>query len=90
MTMIPIPDHIYAQLNEKAQALGLTVEQYVLPILQQAGPESPYSEPSPEERRLARKEWDAMIRSRADRYPPGFRVDDSRETIYFGSEDAPE
>jgi hypothetical protein len=37
-----------------------------------------------------RQAFDALTRevqARADRYPPGFVLDDSRETMYFGRED---
>ena len=32
----------------------------------------------------AMAEFEREARSRSDRYSPGFRVDDSRETMYFG------
>jgi hypothetical protein len=85
MANLTIPDRTFADLARRASAAGLTVEQLVLPLLEQMAP----PEPTPDERRRALDEWDARIRSRADRYPPGFRVDDSRETIYFGNEGAP-
>ncbi|OWK36593.1 hypothetical protein FRUB_09156 [Fimbriiglobus ruber] len=33
-------------------------------------------------------EWQQLVENRADRYPPGFRVDDDRESIYKDREDA--
>jgi hypothetical protein len=86
MATLTIPDQTFAKLARQASAAGITVEQLVIPILEQVGP----PEPTPEDRKRALAEWDAMIRSRADRYPPGFKLDDSRETIYFGSEDSSE
>ena len=83
MALLNIPDETYAELSAQAAARQLSVEQYVLPLLAQAKPEPQLP--------LAGAAWDAAIeelereaRSRADRYPPGFRVDDSRETMYFG------
>jgi hypothetical protein len=86
MATITIPDQTFAELARQASAAGISVEQFVLPLLEQAVP----LEPTPEERRRAFEEWQQEVRKRADRYPPGFRVDDSRETIYFGREDARE
>ena len=37
-----------------------------------------------EGRRIALNEWMTLVRQRADRYPPGFVADDSRESIYGG------
>ncbi len=83
MALLNIPDETYAELSAQAAARELSVEQYVLPLLERAK-----SEP---QLRLTGAAWDAAMdelereaRSRSDRYPPGFRVDDSRETIYFG------
>jgi hypothetical protein len=39
---------------------------------------------SGEGRRKAFNEWMALARQRANRYPPGFVADDSRESIYAG------
>jgi hypothetical protein len=83
MATITIPDTIFAELSDKAQKMGITVEQLVLPLLEKSVPVVP----TPEERRRAFKEWQELVEKRADRYPPGFQVDDSRETIYFGRED---
>ena len=83
MALLNIHDETYAELCAQAAVCQLSVEQYVLPLLAQAKPEAQLP--------LTGAAWDAAMaelereaRSRSDRYPPGFVVDDSRETIYFG------
>ena len=83
MPLLNIPDETYAELCAQAAVCHLSVEEYVLPLLAQAKLKAQLP--------LAGAAWDAAMaelereaRSRSDRYPPGFVVDDSRETIYFG------
>ena len=87
MALLSIPDETYAELSGQAAARQLSVEQYVLPLLAQAK-----SEP---QLPLTGTAWDAameelieLARMRSHLYPPGFRVDDSRETMYFGGPEA--
>ena len=83
MALLNIPDETYAELSAQAAARQLSVEQYVLPLLTLAKPESqlPLTGAAWDE---AMEELVEMARKRSHLYPPGFRVDDSRETIYFG------
>jgi hypothetical protein len=78
MATLTIPDPIYAELSDEAQTAGLTIEELVLQKLQRVAP-TPLSR---DDRRRALDEMQKAARARANRYPPGFRVDDSRETIY--------
>jgi hypothetical protein len=84
MAAITVPDATFDRLARQAAAIGVTVEQLILPVLDQIVPPAP----TPEERKRAFEEWDQRIRERADRYPPGFRVDDERESFYKEREDA--
>jgi hypothetical protein len=47
-------------------------------------PEPPQGAPSADEWRKNFEAYLQGVAARADRYPPGFVVDDSRETIYEG------
>jgi hypothetical protein len=83
MALLNIPDETYAELSAQAAARQLLVEQYVLPLLAQPKPEPQLP--------LTGAAWDAAMdeldreaQSRDGRYPPGFVLDDSRETMYFG------
>ena len=80
MPQFTIPEETFSRLAERAAALNLTVEQLVLPVLDQVAPRTP----SADERKRAFEELTRFIRSRADRYPPGHVLDDSRESIYEG------
>jgi hypothetical protein len=84
MATITIPDSTFDRLTRQAAAIGITVEQLVLPVLDQIAPPGP----TPEERRRAFEEWRKRVEERAGMYPPGFQVDDSREAIYKEREDA--
>jgi hypothetical protein len=84
MATITVPDATFDRLARQAAAIGVTVEQLVLPVLDQIAPPAP----TPEERKRAFAEWLKRIEGRADRYPPGFRVDDDRESLSKEREDA--
>ena len=84
MATLTIPDANYAYLAAQAAICNMTIEQFVLQRLM--APNGPTPEPTPP---LTGEAWqavrDAMIKDaekRADRYPPGFVLDDSREAIY--------
>lgn len=77
---LTIPDDTFARLTEWAAERKQTVEEAVVPVLEGLAP----SLPTAEDRVRAFGELTRLIQSRADRYPPGFRVDDSRERIYEG------
>lgn len=94
MPMLNIPDDLYTVLAAQAEQCHVTVEEYVLPILDRAkttpAPQLPAGfVPLSNEEWLAEMEaWKRDAHSRADRYPPGFVLDDSRETMYFGPREA--
>jgi hypothetical protein len=89
MATLHISDDTYERLARKAVAQNTTVEGLLEPLLDriaEAGPFSPSQTPSPSaaQRKEAFAEWMAQVQHRADRYPPGFLVNDSRESIYEG------
>lgn len=87
MPAITVADETYTRLAEQAAAAGVSVDEYVAPALHQiarrASPAAPVDLPDDE----WRKESEALLaraRGRAYLYPPGFRADVSRESIYEG------
>lgn len=84
------PVAAYWSLEAQAALRNITVEELVL--LRQAAPVRPVPEPTlPLTGEARQAVWDAMRRDaekRADRYPPGFVLDDSRDTIYNERMDA--
>ena len=83
MALLNIPDETYAELSAQAAARQLSVEQYVLPLLVKAKPE-PQLPLTGAAWDAAMEELDREARSRDGRYPAGFILVDSRETMYFG------
>ena len=90
MESLTIPVATYWSLEAQAALRNITVEELVL--LRLATPATPVPEPTVP---LTGEAWqavfDAMRRDaekRADRYPPGFVLDDSRDTIYNERMDA--
>ena len=81
MPTINVPESTYARLKVWAAVHNQTVEEVVTPVLDQLVPEGPAADG---DWLKAFDELTELIQSRADRYPPGFRVDDSRESIYEG------
>jgi hypothetical protein len=82
MSQLTIPDELFERLARRAAALNVTVEQLIAPALD-------FAAQSSQESSLAAKPslldaWLADVDSRAGRYPPGFVMDDSRESIYQG------
>ena len=93
MATVTIPDVAYTSLAAQAALRNITVEQFVLDQLQHLN--SPLEVPPEPAPPLTGEAWravrDAMIsdaEKRADRYPPGFVLDDSREAIYAERLDA--
>ena len=88
MPTIDIPEETYRRLSRRAAALHTTVESLALPALEGAACEpvvaSAPTGVSRDEWQARFDEWQAGVRKRADRYPPGFRADASRESIYEG------
>lgn len=92
MAEITVPEDLFRQLSEQARSMNRSVEEYVLPSLRML---DLHGEPLTEWKPLTdevweheMEEWDRDIEARADRYPPGFLVDDSRELMYFGKDEA--
>jgi hypothetical protein len=92
VAQLTIPDDTYERRARRAAALNVTVEQLVTPGLERvAGAEAVSGQPPAPPGDLPDDEWKARfnellatIRGRADRYPPGFQADVSRENIYDG------
>jgi hypothetical protein len=89
MATLHINDDTYERLARKADAQNTTVEGLLEPLLDriaEAESVSPSQTPAPSaaQRQEAFAEWMSQVQHRADRYPPGFVVDDSRESIYEG------
>ncbi len=88
MASIQVKDDTYRRLARRAADQKTTVDDLVEPVLDKLAGPTTAMEPvpfiSPEERHKAFDEWMALIQQRADRYPPGFVADDSRESIYDG------
>ena len=92
MPLLNIPEELYTALAAQAEHCHVSVEEYVLPILDRAKtePQLPagFVPLSHEEWQAEMEAWKRDALSRADRYPPGFVLDDSRETMYFGPREA--
>ncbi len=89
MATLNIKDDTYERLARKAIAQNTTVEDFVEPLLDRLAETElvPAIEPpshTAAEREKALAEWMAQVQKRANRYPVGFAVDDSRESIYEG------
>ena len=89
MPSLTIPDETFQRLAKRAAALNLTVEQLIAPLLDLAATESNGQfkrapNQSFEEWKEKFDAWMAEVQTRAHRYPPGFVMDDSRESIYEG------
>ena len=92
MPHLTVPEDTFRRLAARAAALNISVDDLVQPALDrlaETGTSTP--EPLP----LTGDAWHAELnawkrdaQSRAGRYPPGFVLDDSRETIYREREDA--
>ena len=93
MPTLEIPEATYERLARRAVALSTTVEALAVPALERVAIEPmpaahPPSKPPVD---LPYDEWkkglDEMVAraaTRAHRYPPGFKADVSRESIYEG------
>ncbi len=92
MTTIVIPDETYQRLAALATARNLTPDALATAALDQLAQQAStdrHAATTPV--KLSDDEWKArfdaltqLIRSRSDRYPPGFQIDDSREAMYEG------
>jgi hypothetical protein len=85
MPVLNLPEQTFQWLVEQAAARNVSVEEVVVSAVAQL----PAAETStPEERLRAFERLTRRIESRADRYPPGHTIDDSRESIYAERENA--
>jgi hypothetical protein len=87
MHSIPVPKPIFDGLVRLAAAKQTTPESLAVSTLDQFVKQSapPTEATLPLSGEAWRAEWNAMILAaagRADRYPPGHTLDDSRESIY--------
>jgi hypothetical protein len=88
MPHVTISEDTFQRLAVKAAALNISVDELVQPTLDQlagGGAELPLTGDAWLAELTA---WKRDAESRADRYPSGFTIDDSRETIYREREDA--
>ena len=88
MPSLTVSDEMFQRLAKRADALHVSIEQLIGPLLDLALE----SQPQPTTGNAAlladwKKNFDAWmaeVERRAHRYPPGFVLDDSRESIYQG------
>jgi hypothetical protein len=92
MPHLTIPEDTFRRLTAKAAALNISLDDLVQPALDRLA-ESGTSTLEPllpltgDAWRAELNAWKRDAESRAARYPPGFVLDDSRETIYRERED---
>ena len=90
MPHLTIADEVFERLAKRAAALNVTVEQLVAPLLDLAAESgnghsaASSTEAGFDEWKETFDAWMADVQARAHRYPPGFALDDSRESIYQG------
>jgi hypothetical protein len=86
MAMIEIPNEIYERLARRAADEHTSVEDIIAPLLDRFASEGAGTRSdapsSLEDRIRAFDEWMNIVGDRAERYPAGYIVDDSRESIY--------
>jgi hypothetical protein len=93
MPHVTVPEDTFRRLAAKAAALNVSVDDLIRPALDRlAEADSPTPEPpfpmTGDAWYAELEAWKRDVESRAGRYPPGFALDDSRETIYREREDA--
>ena len=93
MHHVTVSDDTFKRLSLRAAALNVSVDDFInsaLDILSQT--ETPLMASSlpltGDDWRAEVEAWKQDAESRIGRYPPGFVLDDSRETIYREREDA--
>jgi parvulin-like peptidyl-prolyl isomerase len=87
MATLTIHESTFQKLQQRAANQKISVDVLAESILQQSVASSMNDRPSDDEieRRIAAlAALDRLVEERAIRYPPGFVLDDSRETIYGG------
>ena len=93
MPHLTVPEETFQRLAAKAAALNISVDDLVRPALDRLAESGTSASEPPWP--LTGGAWDAELdawkrdaEDRAGRYPRGFVLDDSRETIYREREDA--
>lgn len=93
MPSVNIPDKVFERLAKQAADLNLTVDQLIVPLLEGATeadtnglpPSSRFPNEVPfDDWKKEFDGWMAEVQARAHLYPQGFKLDDSRESIYEG------
>jgi hypothetical protein len=84
MPSVTIPDETFERLAKRAAALGLTVEQLILKLATESDGNGHPTAPHFDDWKKQFDKWMADVQGRAHRYPSGFVMDDSRESIYEG------
>jgi len=90
MPVLTITEQTYNLLAEQAARRHVSIEEVVAAaVAQLRQPEAEQSgQPTWEERLRAFERLTQSIEAEAHRYPPGHRIDDSRESIYAERENA--
>ncbi len=90
MPFVSIPTETFERLALRAAALNVTVDELIAPLLDRAmagdGLLAPSSESTPfDDWKKNFDAWMAEVHSRSHRFPQGFAMNNSRESIYEGS-----
>jgi hypothetical protein len=92
MPYVTVPEDTFRRLSARAAALNISIDDLVKPALDRLAECG--SEPEPplpltgDAWHAELEAWKRDAESRAGRYPPGFVLDDSRETTCREREDA--
>jgi hypothetical protein len=93
MPSVVIPEDTFRRLAERAAALNMSVDDLVKPALDRLAESealTPASTPLTGDAWHAELEtWTRDAEGRAGRYPAGFVLDDSRDTLYRERGDSP-
>jgi hypothetical protein len=81
---ISLSSHVEATLRERAAAEGKDVAGVAEELIEQAVASQPSDSVATGQWAARFAAWMATVDRRAANYPPGFRADDSRESIYEG------
>jgi len=84
MPSLTLPEEMFERLTKRAAALNVTIEELVTPLLDLAANSDANGNSglSFDDWRKQFDGWMAQVQARVNRYPPGFMMDDSRESIY--------
>ena len=95
MPNVAVSDDTYRELCELAAATNVSVEEFIGTALGWVANHRVALFPKPipppltgEARRAVLDAWERDAEARSKNYPPGFVLDDSRETMYREREDA--